>query len=398
MGTGRRGLLLGSTLILAVLFGGVGFAAARLGSESAATEEKADAIESAYVLAEVVEHVPSISEAFEGSVLDIGSVPLDQLNPGVITALAEDGSEIREGQVVVEINNRPVIVLQGPYPQYRSFVRGVSGEDVTVLQEALVRLGYELSVDGVYGGKTAAAVAALYKSVGQAPPEPDPELLAEIETIRKMIASTPAIPEDQTGADSTEIQALQRQLGELRWRAVTPVPLGEILVVGELPIRFKAGSAEVGDQSQDVSLEIESTNRVVKIAVEARSLPVSEGQLLPIRLGGETFEGIIGAIHVVQGSGWILDISGLDSADVGVGDVVSLGAHSGPAEAFSAAIPVGALYFNAQGREVVTAMVDGSAVEIAVTVGRVNAGMVEITEGLELGMKVVVGIQLSEGT
>jgi peptidoglycan hydrolase-like protein with peptidoglycan-binding domain len=77
------------------------------------------------------------------------------------------GAEAIEGQVVVEVSGRPVLVIAGSVPVYRDLRPGSSGKDVAQLQAALSRLGFAgVESDGVYGPGTKAAVAAWFQRVG----------------------------------------------------------------------------------------------------------------------------------------------------------------------------------------------------------------------------------------
>jgi multidrug efflux pump subunit AcrA (membrane-fusion protein) len=95
------------------------------------------------------------------------NVPSSVEGVGVITRLPPDvGTEIAEGQVVVEVSGRPVFVLEGEVPVYRSLQPGMSGADVAQLQASLTRLGFSPEADGVFGEATKQAVAALYEAAG----------------------------------------------------------------------------------------------------------------------------------------------------------------------------------------------------------------------------------------
>ncbi|MEM9134952.1 MAG: peptidoglycan-binding protein [Actinomycetota bacterium] len=95
---------------------------------------------------------------------------------GVVTGLPkEPGAGITEGDVLVEIAGRPVIALEGALPAFRNLIPGLEGPEVSQLEEALVRLGYDPgTVDDTYTTDTAAAVESLYRDRGYAAPESDP--------------------------------------------------------------------------------------------------------------------------------------------------------------------------------------------------------------------------------
>ncbi|MHB1594432.1 MAG: peptidoglycan-binding protein [Streptosporangiaceae bacterium] len=86
------------------------------------------------------------------------------------------GDRIRPGQVIAEIDGRPILLLQGRLPAYRDLHEGDTGPDVRQLQVALERLGYaDFDPPGIYGPSTALAVLLLYRHLGyRAPVYPVP--------------------------------------------------------------------------------------------------------------------------------------------------------------------------------------------------------------------------------
>lgn len=93
----------------------------------------------------------------------------------IITAVGvEPGVELKSGQVLLEVEGRPVIVLTGEFPAWRDFTSSMKGPDVSQLQSALAELGLyteEDQVPGTVGQRTLNAVFALYQSIGyEAPP------------------------------------------------------------------------------------------------------------------------------------------------------------------------------------------------------------------------------------
>jgi peptidoglycan hydrolase-like protein with peptidoglycan-binding domain len=92
---------------------------------------------------------------------------------GTVTAIAEEGSIVRQGDTLVEIDRQPVVLLTGAIPAYRTLATGVKGDDVIQLEENLVDLGFGGSdgfvVDGDYDTETAAAVTAWQLSTGAQP-------------------------------------------------------------------------------------------------------------------------------------------------------------------------------------------------------------------------------------
>jgi hypothetical protein len=61
---------------------------------------------------------------------------------GTCTQLPEAGDKVDCGDVLYRVNDKPVLLLCGSTPAYRSLSRGESGPDVTELNANLVDLGY----------------------------------------------------------------------------------------------------------------------------------------------------------------------------------------------------------------------------------------------------------------
>jgi len=103
--------------------------------------------------------------------ITVSSVALEGVSP-VVTEMPKIGDEFVEGDVLYEIAGRPAFVLEGDLPLFRTARIGDEGEDVEQLQEALVRLGFDVEeIDGVYGNETEDAVVAFYESRGYEPLE-----------------------------------------------------------------------------------------------------------------------------------------------------------------------------------------------------------------------------------
>lgn len=102
-------------------------------------------------------------------VIDTASVS----GAAVVTGqVPEVGAELNPLSVALEVAGRPVIVLPGELPAYRSLRFGVSGPDVVQLKQALREVG----IDGgdpssnVFDEATAAGVSQLYAAAGYPTP------------------------------------------------------------------------------------------------------------------------------------------------------------------------------------------------------------------------------------
>lgn len=122
-----------------------------------------------------------------GVIIETGEIG----GPAVVTGqVPEVASEIAAGSVILEVTGRPVILLTGELPVYRTLRAGVSGPDVQQLRAALAALGIDAGDpnNAVYDASAAAGVRALYAKVGYPAPtageEADAALKGAQESVR----------------------------------------------------------------------------------------------------------------------------------------------------------------------------------------------------------------------
>ena len=140
------------------------------------------------------------------------------------------GSELKAGDVALEVNGRPLVAVSGQFPFYRDLRLGDSGPDVGQLQSALVSAGYSLRQDSTVGASTMTAYTGLLKARGYSPPTETPVQApsatdevsadAEAETQRQ---ETPTAPVPYI--DTSELLVLNGLPGAI---AATP-PVGTTL-------------------------------------------------------------------------------------------------------------------------------------------------------------------------
>jgi hypothetical protein len=87
------------------------------------------------------------------------------------------GTVLNPLSVALEVAGRPVIVLPGELPAYRTMKFGTSGPDVLQLKQALAGLGFGVGdvKSNLYDQATAEAVGALYAKAGYPVPESEEE-------------------------------------------------------------------------------------------------------------------------------------------------------------------------------------------------------------------------------
>jgi hypothetical protein len=90
---------------------------------------------------------------------------------GIYTKLPAAGPVVSQGHVLYRVNDRPVVLLYGSTPAYRTLSAGATGPDAAELNADLVALGYatraQLSPKSAsFGPATTAAVMRLQAAVG----------------------------------------------------------------------------------------------------------------------------------------------------------------------------------------------------------------------------------------
>jgi Putative peptidoglycan binding domain len=90
---------------------------------------------------------------------------------GTYTTLPTPGQVIHQGHVLYRVNERPVVLLYGSTPGYRTLSAGATGRDVTELNTDLVALGYATRAQlrptsASFGPATTTAVEKLQAALG----------------------------------------------------------------------------------------------------------------------------------------------------------------------------------------------------------------------------------------
>ena len=188
-----RRTLLGGVLAIAVASGGIGWYAGQQIQSPADIAAETAAPEPSLITVPVEQLLLSRNVVVRGQAGfdDITEISTSATAGGssIITKLTKQrGDTLSEGDVVIEVAGRPVIVLQGELPVFRPLTPSLEGPDVVQLQEALARLGhYSGSIDGIYGPATGAAVSALYESVGYSAIEPSRQELEQLEAAQDAV-------------------------------------------------------------------------------------------------------------------------------------------------------------------------------------------------------------------
>lgn len=321
LGSGRRRL--GAVVSAVVLVGAGGWFAGTQVQSPADAAASHQAPKAGPVTVSVVRQSLTASVVATGSVEFASPRPLSLAGPvGSGAAAGADGegaeqrvtkapvagTKIKEGDVLMTVNGRPVFALGGSVPMYRALGPGTSGDDVTQLQKALKRLGFDPGgTGGTYGQGTATAVSDWYKSEGYDAQEPSPAdqqqlgsleqaVSAAQETLLTTNSGTGTAGSSETGSSSSpnpqsstdkqvhEIQVKSAQkaldlangaLSSFKATYGTKVPAGEVVFLPKLPARLDKVTVKTGDTPSAQIGTVTSSDVVVQAAV-----PGTDAQLL----------------------------------------------------------------------------------------------------------------------
>ncbi|AZI59062.1 hypothetical protein EH165_13850 [Nakamurella antarctica] len=184
MASSRRNILI--VAAVAVVTAGGGFAAARLIVSPADAAARTAPPAAGPITAPVERKILNAEIVTRGDIGFDGSVEVKLATGTSATAvvtgrIAEVGSVVTSGSILLEVTGRPVLAMSGELPTYRSLGPGNTGPDVEQLESALLALGFDPGAqDKLYDAATAGAVAALYASLGYESPQPGEDVRAQL--------------------------------------------------------------------------------------------------------------------------------------------------------------------------------------------------------------------------
>ncbi|WP_250572886.1 peptidoglycan-binding protein [Nonomuraea sediminis] len=146
-------VVVGSAVLIAVAVGGV---AAIAPSKDSAMPAAASA---AVVTAEITRSDLVDTKQVGGTLGYSGRRAQPNKTMGTVTRTRAEGTVVRRGQWLYQVDRRPVVLMYGSIPMYRKLVIGSSGADVEQLELNLKKLGYDSgTVDDDYTWRTGQAV------------------------------------------------------------------------------------------------------------------------------------------------------------------------------------------------------------------------------------------------
>ncbi|MFI5838216.1 hypothetical protein ACIA8K_00655 [Catenuloplanes sp. NPDC051500] len=313
-----------------------------------------------------------------------------EAGPQLVTKTTAAGRTLREGDVLLEVNGRPVFVLKGAVPMYRTLVRGAEGDDVRQLRAALVRLipARRVAASGPLDENVLAAVSDFYTAHGYAAVAPTTEQRAQLRLLERAVA-------DAKEAGGQALTDAQADLAEFRRTYGISVPSGEILFLPELPIQLttvtaKAGAAPAGpigtvaDPGLVVNATVSTEDAELLKPGMAATLHDSTGGTLTAKVAGlgaefatETPEE--GAEPAAPGVPLQLKPDDAKAATALAGQSVQVRITVGDSGGEVLAVPVAAVFTAADGQSRVTVQTEtGQTRDVPVEPGLTADGNVEV--------------------
>lgn len=157
----RRGIVLGGGSVLAVAATWTAVVVLGEGGPGAAVPPRPPATASVPATATVTRQDLVETKTVGGTLTYAGDRRLSCGASGTVTWAPAEGAVIRRGRPLLKVDRRPLVLMYGRLPLYRTLSQGVSdGPDVEQLERNLDALGYgdALTVDDHYSYATAQAV------------------------------------------------------------------------------------------------------------------------------------------------------------------------------------------------------------------------------------------------
>lgn len=170
----------------------------------------------------------------------------------IVTLAPVEDTDLEEGSLALEVSGRPILVLEGELPMFRTMRPGDEGDDVLQMEEGLVRIGFDPGpVDGIFDASTGSALESWYRSHGYQPVGPSDQELAELDAAEDGVA---AAREGVTSASQSLAFAKQ------------PLPQSEVL---QMEASVRAAERSLEDQQDLAAADAAAAAVVVADATQA---------------------------------------------------------------------------------------------------------------------------------
>lgn len=323
----------------------------------------------------------------------------------VVVSAPAVGDTVNEGDVILEVGNRPVIALVGDLPMYRDLGPGDLGDDVRLIEEALGRLGYfAKAADDTWDADTSAALDRLYTDRKFAPIGAPPEVTEEVGRLN-------AEAEAAAKGDAAALKQAEQALDAATARVGSRLPADEVVLVPRLPARVAKAAVQRGSRIDGAVMTLGSELPQIRSSVaEVDRKLVKPKQRASVQLtdSGGTFEATVVAVASGAGTGgagperYAVTLAPTDPPANSFGADVTVTLRVRSTDDKVLVVPAAALSLGGDGStrvEVVEPASKGgdeaSSTIVEVKPGLTAGGLVEVTPtgkgALEAGDEVVVG-------
>jgi hypothetical protein len=332
----------------------------------------------------------------------------------LITKVPAANRTLHEGDVLLEVSGRPVFVLTGKVPMYRTLTRGSAGDDARQLRAALRRLlpARRLAASGAVDDSILSAVKAWYDKRGYQAAGPTSEQRGRLRQLEQAVA----------GAQGQALVDAKADLADFKKTYGVSIASGEILFLPRLPVRLTTVTVKAGAPASGVIGTVADPTLVVDGTVapdDAGLLKVGMSATMEHDDGDRfaaTLSGMGAAVATAPDPpGQAADASAGGSQDTAVAgipfrlkpkDQAKLAPFTGQALKVSItvggtghavlSVPVAAVYTASDGQALVTVQDPSGAVhDVPVEAGLSTGGFVQITPAtagaVRAGSRVVVG-------
>ena len=373
-----------------------------------------------------------------GSTVDVVAEPSTVGQSLIVTAIKKRaGQTAKFGDVLAVVSGRPVFLLQGKIPAYRTLTPGSTGDDVSQLQRAMKGIGFGRANwrSGTFDASTQDAVRKFYAAKGFTPltaddldPGVDAAVAAAEDTVTQAQRALETAQATTKGLSGTELALAKRQasyakadlrqasekLAAARSRTGAVWPMSEAAFVSSSRVSVGAVVAAVGtnlamaDSARIMTLNLGAP--VVRTTVpQGSQVGLKKGLSVAITddVNGRDAAGTVSAVgdfRAAGSDGSAGDVSGypvavapdepLPASWLGCDVRLEISVGRTPGEVL--AVPVTALTTSADNRTWVTVLADdGRQTPVQVTTGLYASGEVEArperSDQLTPGMRVVIG-------
>ncbi|HET6479176.1 MAG TPA: hypothetical protein VFG35_03905 [Actinoplanes sp.] len=319
---------------------------------------------------------------------DAATVPL-------VTKAPTGNRTLREGDVLLEVSGRPVLVLTGKVPMYRTLTRGSTGDDVRQLRSALRRLMPKRRVasTGPLDDGALNAVRAWYDDRGYRAAEPTGEQRAQLRELQQAVA-----------AGGPGLADARADLAAFRKTYGVSIASGEIIFLPRLPVRLTKVTLKAGAPASGVVGMVADPTLVVNGAVSPDDVDLlKSGMVAALRSsGGDRFTAVLskvgGTTVAGEAQGVPIQLKPREPAKLAalVGQAFKVSITVGGTGHAVLTVPVAAVFTSSDGQARVTVEDrPGTVRDVPVELGLATGGFVQVTPttpgALPVGGRVVVG-------